>query len=145
MRSFQRLSSLAPQAARSIVVLMADLPRMDRRARIREYRENERPMGVFAVRNTVSGRWLLGTSTDLPSMLNRQRAQLRMGAHGNHAMQADWNALGPEAFTFEILDELAPPKDDPSYDPARDLAALKTLWLEKLLATNAPSYEASAG
>jgi hypothetical protein len=35
-------------------------------------------MGVFQVRNTVTGQVLIGASTDLPAMLNRLRAQLRL-------------------------------------------------------------------
>lgn len=104
---------------------------MDRKALIRQYKESRRPMGVFRVKNTADGRSLVGTSVDLPAMLNRQRAQLRLGAHPNRAIQKDWNELGAEAFEFEILDTLAPP-DEPDYDPSGDLRVLEGLWLEKL-------------
>jgi hypothetical protein len=105
--------------------------RMDRKALIRQYKESRRPMGVFRVRNTADGRSLVGTSVNLPAMLNRQRAQLRLGAHPNRALQKDWNELGVEAFEFEILDTLTPP-DEPDYDPSGDLRVLEDLWLEKL-------------
>jgi len=62
---------------------------MDRKAIIREYKESRRPMGVFQVRNTVTSQVFIGASTDLPAMLNRQRAQLRLGAHVNRRLQAD--------------------------------------------------------
>ena len=104
---------------------------MDRKALIRQYKESRRPMGVFRVRNTADGRSLVGTSVDLPAMLNRQRAQLRLGAHPNRALQKDWNELGAETFEFEILDTLTPP-DGPDYDPSGDLRVLEDLWLEKL-------------
>jgi hypothetical protein len=104
---------------------------MDRKAQIREYKERPRPAGVFQVRNTVSGKLLIGSAVDLPAMLNRQRAQLRLGAHPNAQLQADWNALGPDAFAFEPLDLLSSP-DDPAYDPRADLEVLQALWLEKL-------------
>jgi hypothetical protein len=104
---------------------------MDRKALIRQYKESRRPMGVFRVRNTADGRSLVGTSVNLPAMLNRQRAQLRLGAHPNRALQKDWNELGAEAFEFEILDTLTPP-DTPAYDPSGDLRVLEDLWLEKL-------------
>ena len=103
----------------------------DRKAQIRAYKESPRTMGIFEVRNTVSGKRLIGAATDVPAMLNRQRAQLRLGAHPNAQLQADWNALGQDAFTFEVLDVLAPP-DDPAHDPRPDLDVLQTLWLEKL-------------
>jgi hypothetical protein len=104
---------------------------VDRKALIQKYKEERRPMGVFCVRNTASGKAFVGTSVDLPSMLNRQRAQLRMGAHENKDLQRDYNTLGPDTFTFEVLDTLTPP-DDPARDVTADLKELGTLWFEKL-------------
>ena len=104
---------------------------MDRKARIREYKETPRPMGVYRVRNTVNGKSLVGTSVDLPAIVNRQRVQLKMGSHSNRTLQKEWNDLGSEAFEFEILDTLEPP-DRPDYDPTDDLRVLEEMWLEKL-------------
>src|SRR5262245_12824805 len=102
----------------------------DRKALIRDYKLAPRPMGVGAVRSTT-GKVLVVASRDLPAFLNRQQAQLRLNAHPNRALQADWNRLGPDAFEFVILDTLTP-KDSHDYDPATDLQALEELWLEKL-------------
>jgi len=104
---------------------------MDKKALKREYKETARPMGVYQVRNTVTGKLLIGTSVDLPSILNRLRIQLRMRSHSNRALQQDLNDLGPEAFELEILDTL-PASDRPNYDPSDDLRTLEALWLEKL-------------
>jgi hypothetical protein len=105
---------------------------MDRKALIRQYKETARPMGVFRVRHTTNGKSFVGSSVDLPAMLNRQQAQLRFGSHPNRALQKDWNELGGEAFAFEILDTLKA-KDEPGYNPTADLRLLEELWLEKLL------------
>jgi hypothetical protein len=104
---------------------------MDRKALIREYKLRRPPMGVYRVRNTVTGHSLVAASTDLPSILNRQRAQLSLGGHPTRALQADWDEHGAESFVFEVLDTLTPP-DTPDYDPKADLAVLEALWLEKL-------------
>src|SRR5258708_4827892 len=104
---------------------------MDRKALIRDYKENRRPIGVFRVRNTVNGKSLVGTSTDLPAMLNRQRWQLSLGSHPSRELQNDWNEIGSDAFVFEILDTLTAP-DQPDYDPSDDLRALEELWLDKI-------------
>jgi hypothetical protein len=104
---------------------------VDRKSLSREYRESARPMGVFRVRNTVNGKSFVGTSVDLPSMLNRQRAQLGFGGHPNRELQKDWKEMGEQAFAFEILDTLAP-REEPGLDPADDLRALEALWLDKL-------------
>jgi hypothetical protein len=88
-------------------------------------------MGVYQIQNTGNGRLLVGASTDLPAILNRHRAQLRLGVHSNRVLQKDWTEFGPEAFEFQILDTLKPP-DQPDYDPSDDLRVLEALWLEKL-------------
>jgi hypothetical protein len=105
--------------------------RSDRRRLLREYKETALPAGVWAVRNLNSGKVLLGKSANLPGMLNRQRFQLEMGGHPVRELQSDWNALGPDAFAFEVLDTVDS-ADDPTYDPAEDLAALLEMWLERL-------------
>lgn len=112
---------------------------MDRKARIREYKEKPRPAGVFLVRNRINGKVLLGSSPDLPGMLNRQRFQLENGSHPDRELQQEWNACGPDAFAFEVLDEVKP-SSEPGYDPAEDLRVLKQMWLEKLTASNEPLY-----
>jgi hypothetical protein len=103
----------------------------DRKALIREYKQTPRPMGVGAVRNTANGRALVLASRDLTALLNRHRAQLRLNAHANRVLQADWNEFGPDVFEFVVLDTLAP-KETPDYDPTQDLRTLEELWLEKL-------------
>jgi hypothetical protein len=40
--------------------------------------------------------------------------------------------MGANAFTFEVLDTLTAPPDQPGYDPADDLRVLEALWLERL-------------
>src|SRR5262245_1080822 len=104
---------------------------MNRKELVRQYKAARGPIGVYRVRNRASDKSLVGASIDLPAILNRHRAQLRMGAHQNRALQRDWNALGADAFAFEILDTLAVP-DRPDYDPSDDLRVLEELWLQKL-------------
>ncbi len=115
---------------------------LNRRELIRQYKETPRPAGVYRVRNTVNGRSLMGTSPDLPGMLNRQRFQLQHGSHPNRELQKDWNEFGPDAFTFETLDQLKP-ASEPGYDPSEDLRVLEQMWLEKLTASGEPLYEQS--
>ncbi len=104
---------------------------IDRKALKQEYKEMKHPMGVYCVRNTVSGKVLVGISTNVTAMLNRHKAQLGMGGHPITALQQDWKSLGAEAFAFEVLDTIEP-RDTPGYDPADDLRVLETLWLDRL-------------
>lgn len=105
---------------------------MDRKALSREYKETRRRMGVFHVRNVSTAKSLIGSSVDLPAMLNRQRFQLEAGNHPNRALQSDWNKMGPESFEFAELDILKPPKNQPEYSPVKDLRVLEEMWLQKL-------------
>jgi hypothetical protein len=106
---------------------------MDTRRRdlIRAYKETPRTAGVGLIRNTTNGKVFLLAGSDLPALLNRHQAQLRLGVHRNTALQNDWRGEGAEAFTFEVLDTLSPP-ESPDADPAEDLRTLEALWLEKL-------------
>lgn len=111
----------------------------DRKRLQREYKQTPPPMGVYAIRNTVDGKVLIGTSPNLPGILNRHRFTLEMGSHTNRALQADWNRFGEGAFAFETLDVLEP-SDDPGFDPADDLEALLAMWIERFGLTEAQRY-----
>jgi hypothetical protein len=107
------------------------MDRADRKAFNREYKNTPRPAGIYRVRNSVTGKSLVGSATDLPGMLNRQRFQLENGLHPDRELQRDWSELGADAFEFESLD-LLKPSAEPGYDPTEDLAALKEMWIEEL-------------
>lgn len=110
-------------------------------SRPRAYKGFTPRMGVYAVRHLPTGRTLLGWSRHLQGILNRHRFQLELGGHGNEALQADWQRAGAEAFTFEVLDELAPdPARAPDHDYGEDLAGLEALWRERLGLTAENSY-----
>lgn len=104
---------------------------LDRKEMLRAYKETPRPAGVYAVRNGIDDKLLVGVSSDLPGILNRQRFQLEMGSHPDKELQGDWNRLGADAFAFEVLDEMEVPAE-PGYDPREDLATLREMWLARL-------------
>lgn len=117
---------------------------MDRKALARSCKTSRRPTGVYCIPNLLTGQTLIGRSTDLPSLLNREQASLRFGGHPNARLQHDWNALGPDAFAFEALDTLKWPDDLPSFDPAADLLLLEQMWRERLQSNGAGSYATRA-
>lgn len=95
------------------------------------YRERERPAGVFQVKNTATGRALLGSSLNLDGALNRHRFMLTIGAHPNKELQADWSSHGPDAFVFEVID-VVKVSDAPGFKPSDELALLEQIWIEEL-------------
>lgn len=116
----------------------------DRKELLRAYKETPPPAGIVIVRNTVSGRALVVTAPNIAGNLNRQRFQLEMGGHPDKTLQADWNALGADAFEIEELDRLEMPEGGLS--PAQlqeDLKELAALWAERLAAEGADLYPTS--
>jgi len=54
-----------------------------------------------------------------------------MGAYQNKLLQNEWTEFGAEAFIFEVLEILEPPKE--GYFNAKDeLKELKEKWLDEL-------------
>jgi len=97
----------------------------------RQYKEAKPDAGIFQVKNTVNGKVLLGSSTNLHGPLNKHRFMLKIQRHDNKELQKDYDKLGPDAFQFEIL-EVVQQKDDPSFSLNDELTLLEQIWLEKL-------------
>ena len=97
----------------------------------RESMERVKPAGIYQVKNLTNGKVLLGSSLNLEGPLNRHKFMLKIGSHTNKVLQQDWNELGPEKFTFEILEEVNM-KDDPNFNLKDELTLLEMIWLEKL-------------
>ena len=96
----------------------------------REYKERVKPAGIYQVKNIKNGKVLLGSSLNLEGPLNRHKFMLKIGSHTNKALQNDWNEFGPDAFVFEILEEILV-KDDLNFNLQDDLILLEMIWLEK--------------
>ena len=98
----------------------------------RPYKDFQPVMGVWAIRNTVNGKVLLGSSVHTAAALNKHLFSLRLGNHRNAGLQHDWNAHGEAAFVTEVLHvlERREGRGDDAY--ARDLAELEHLWLQEL-------------
>jgi hypothetical protein len=117
-----------------------ELNTMDRKKELKRiYKDTPRPMGVFQIKNTVSGKIFMGTSMDLPAILRRYRFALDMNGHPNKALQEDWNSLGPEAFAFEILEEIDAEKIPQDKWP-RAVAELEEKWQARLTPYNDKGY-----
>ena len=112
---------------------MTDLtrPSPDRRQLARQARDAFPPMGVYAVRNRVTGHLRVLASRNVPGAINRLRFELRQGCHRDRDLQAAWNARGDDGVVTEVL-ELVRPRDDPAFDHDAELAVLETLYRQEL-------------
>jgi len=109
----------------------------------RAYKERPKPAGVFQIKNTVTGRALLGSSLNLDGSLNRHRFMLGLGSHYNKAMQAEWKEHGAQAFRFEIL-AVVEVHDDPAFNLAAALEALEARWIGELQPFGPKGYNTDA-
>lgn len=60
--------------------------------------------------------------------MNGQRFQLQEGMHRNKALQTEWTEYGEDAFTMEVVEEVAPDVTD----VRKALADMKKRWLDEL-------------
>src|SRR5512138_1897254 len=103
----------------------------DKRRLKQEYLNKTRAMGVFLIRNTTNNKVFLVASVNLTGAMNKNRFALKIGKHANRQLQNDWNELGADKFSFEIVEQLEPPADH-LFDIRRELDFMETMWLEKL-------------
>ena len=113
----------------------------ERRRELRaEYAQRPSPAGVYALRNTLTGRVLVASTSDLAAAANKldfAKATQTPGAL-DHRVAADVRAFGVDAFEVVVLDSLEITFGMTPDDVRADLGALEQLWREKLAAT--PQY-----
>jgi hypothetical protein len=102
-----------------------------RREASRQARDAFPAMGVWCVRDHVSGQVRVAASRNVPGAINRAQFELRRGAHADKELQAQWKASDAERFSFEVI-ELVKERSDPAFDYAGELQALLDWYREQL-------------
>lgn len=59
--------------------------------------------GVYQIRNLVSGKFYIGSSSNIYKRWEVHKRRLRNGDHHSPKLQASWNKHGEELFKFDIL------------------------------------------
>lgn len=103
--------------------------RSARRAVARQARDAFPPMGIYAIRDRVSGYRQLGASRNVHAALNRAHFELRMGKHSDRTLQAAWNRDGADGLAFDVL-ELVKEREDAHFDYGQELKALEQIHRE---------------
>ena len=99
----------------------------DRKALSKDYKERKLVGGVYLIRNTQSGKYLIGHAVDLASVRNRFQFAVATGSAVDPRVRADWAAFGAQAFTLDILEELEQGPDQTRAQLETDLVALEQL------------------
>lgn len=106
-----------------------NMDRQRRKELQQQYQQMKTYMGIYQITNTVNGKVLISTSPNLKNRWLTLRLQLDMGRHANSELQKDWNELGEESFTYEVVEEKEVAEDT---DIRWELRQMEKAWLEKL-------------
>jgi hypothetical protein len=68
------------------------------------YREIKTYYGVVRFTNTLNGRALIASFSNLKNKESYLRMQLEDGRHPNAALQDDWRTYGSDVFSYEVLE-----------------------------------------
>ena len=112
---------------------------MNKKELKKQYKQTIQPMGVYQIRNKRNGKLYIGSTKNLPGKINSHKFQLKNDLHINREMQKEFNEIGEEGFSFDILDRLEP-KEDLNYDYTEELKTLEAMWVEKLQPFNEKGY-----
>ena len=102
---------------------------MKRKDLLEEYKQMKTYMGVIRVTNKMNGKMYINSYPNLKNKWLTIKAQLDMGRFANAQLQKDWRELGPEAFTYEVLEQK---ETDKVTDMRWELKQILKAWLEKL-------------
>ena len=107
----------------------------DRRKQLQQlYRQQPPEAGVYRIVNQRTGRALLGSSLNLPSVRGKLDFARRTGTSSalDHRLARDIREFGLDAFTLEVLEVLETTPEMTQAQINQDLAALEALWRERL-------------
>lgn len=67
--------------------------------------------GIYKITHEASGRYYLGSSCDVEKRWRAHRNALRRGAHHSLFLQRAWDKYGEDAFSFLVVEHVAPSAD----------------------------------
>lgn len=79
--------------------------------------------GVYKIINSVNGRSYIGSSIDIKKRYGVHMSKLRYDKHNNKSLQQDFNLLGEEVFSLEVVEKF-------TGDDLSELRDMEQLYLE---------------
>ncbi len=99
--------------------------------------------GVYIIRHVPSGREYVGQSCQIRSRWSQHLGELRRKPYGRHPARGDWEADGPQAFEWEIVEVVGEPEPPERLSPDElrlELLSAERRWIEE----RRPAYNRSA-
>ena len=105
------------------------MEKKNRKELLAEYKQLKTYMGAIQIKNNINGKIYVGVFPNLKNKWLNIQAQLETGRYFNLQLQREWNELGAQAFTYEVLEEK---EANEITDMRWALKQLEKKWLEKL-------------
>ena len=103
-----------------------------RKELLRAFKAEREIGGVYAIRNTTTGRTLIQSTMTISKAKSLLDFSKLTGSCVHPLLADDWKAFGPDAFTLEILETLERKDEETQKEFAEEIHALGGLWLERI-------------
>ena len=61
---------------------------------------------IYQITNMVNGKYYIGSAESFERRSWQHKSDMKRGVHKNPRLQAAWNNYGPEAFVFEVMEQV---------------------------------------
>ena len=99
--------------------------KQNRKELIAEYKAKPESGGVFAIKNTHSGKVLLDGVLNLEGSENRFRFSVKTDLCPLHQLKDDWKRYGKDSFEFQVLERLTIREGQNQREFKEDIKTLK--------------------
>ncbi|GLV60741.1 hypothetical protein KDH_75600 [Dictyobacter sp. S3.2.2.5] len=102
---------------------------MNRRKELAQaYKEREIIGGIYIIKNSRTGQYLLSHTANLQGARNHFQFAVTTGSTVHPRLQRDWQAQSSQDFTFAVLEELKQQPDQSPESFLDDLRTLEEMW-----------------
>lgn len=97
-----------------------------------EYKDRQIVGGVYAIKNTVNGKYFISSACNISSPKNQFQFAVKTDSCVKPLLSDDWNNYGSQSFIFEVLEELEKKAGQTQKEFLKDLKTLEEMWYEKM-------------
>jgi hypothetical protein len=108
------------------------MEKLNKKELLAAYKERKMVGGICAIKNAVTGKLLVLSTSDLQRCKNRFDFAQKTGSCVSMKLQNDWKKYGNHVFAFEILEEYEQQETQAPEEFRDDIKVLEEMWLEKL-------------
>ena len=111
---------------------MSEEKKLRRKELVSQYRARTQTGGVFSITCLPTGKRIIKKALDLQGSRNHFEFAKMTGSCVDPNFTAEWKEFGPEAFCFEVLEQLEKKETQTDKEFAEDIAALEEICRSNL-------------